>query len=93
MVLTFNVPDPAPAARTKKREKIKKRKKEYAKNVHSRDPRRAWRSGAKALQGYRHVVLRFECDGYEPTSFHELSRRVDCYKVHTSTAASAGDDE
>ncbi|MDD1241736.1 hypothetical protein PT218_27660, partial [Klebsiella pneumoniae] len=36
---------------------------------------------------------RFECDGYEPTSFHELSRRVDCYKVHTSTAAPAGDEE
>lgn len=41
----------------------------------------------------RHVVLRFECDGYEPTSFHELSRPVDCYKVHTSTAAPAGDEE
>nr|UMW89404.1 hypothetical protein [Klebsiella pneumoniae] len=59
MVLTFNVPDPAPAARTKKREKIKKRKKEYAENVHSRDPRRAWRSGAKALQGYKACCLTF----------------------------------
>lgn len=41
----------------------------------------------------RHVVLRIECDGYEPTSFHELSRRVDCYKVHSCTAAHAGDEE
>lgn len=39
----------------------------------------------------RHVVLRFERDGYEPTSFHELSRRVACYKVHSCTAAPAGD--
>jgi hypothetical protein len=58
MVLTFNVPDPAPAARTKK-EKNKKKKKEYAKYVHSRDPRRAWRSGAKALQDYKACCLTF----------------------------------
>ncbi len=49
--------------------------------------------GQRLCRTIRHVVLRFECDGYDPTSFHELSRRVDCYKVHTSTAAHAGDDE
>lgn len=49
--------------------------------------------GQRLCRAKRHVVLRLERDGYEPTSFHELSRRVDCYKVHTSTAAPAGDDE
>ena len=46
----------------------------------------------RLYRAIRHVVLRFECDGYEPTSFHELSRRVDCYKVHSCTAAPAGDE-
>ena len=43
----------------KKRKNKKKEKKEYAENVHSRDPRRAWRSGAKALQGYKACCLTF----------------------------------
>ena len=41
----------------------------------------------------RHVVLRFECDGYEPTSFHGLSRLLACYKVNTRKATPAGDEE
>lgn len=49
--------------------------------------------GQRLCRTIRHVVLRFECDGYDPTSFHELSHRVDCYKVHSCTAAHAGDDE
>lgn len=49
--------------------------------------------GQRLCRAIRHVVLRFECDGYEPTSFHGLSRRVACYKVHSCTAAPAGDDE
>ncbi|WP_216360155.1 hypothetical protein, partial [Klebsiella pneumoniae] len=32
-------------------------KKEYAENMHSRDPRRAWHSGVKALQGYKACCL------------------------------------
>lgn len=57
-VLTFIVPD-RPPPRGRKKEKKKKRKKEYAENVHSRDPRRAWRSGAKALQDYKACCLTF----------------------------------
>lgn len=49
--------------------------------------------GQKLCRTIRHVVLRFECDGYDPTSFHELSHRVDCYKVHSCTASPAGDEE
>nr|QJX12831.1 hypothetical protein [Klebsiella pneumoniae]QJX13443.1 hypothetical protein [Klebsiella pneumoniae] len=57
--MTFNVPGPASPRGRKKEENEKKRKKEYAKNVHNLDPRRAWHSGAKALQDYKACCLTF----------------------------------
>ncbi|MFU0685694.1 hypothetical protein ACMZ6L_28945, partial [Klebsiella pneumoniae] len=77
----------------KKRKNKKKEKKNMPKMCTVATHAERGAPGQRLCRTIRHVVLRFECDGYEPTSFHGLSRRVACYKVHTSTAAPAGDDE
>ncbi|MCS5809304.1 hypothetical protein LNO89_30795 [Klebsiella pneumoniae subsp. pneumoniae] len=84
---------PPPPRGRKKRKNKKKKKKNMPKmcTVATHAERGAPRQ--RLCRAVRHVVLRFECDGPIPPAFIELSRRVDRYKVHTSTAAPAGDDE